>query len=124
MPERESVSAYARIGGTLGIFLSGARPKELQDELLCEGSAFNESTPAAIVIRATWSDEKVVTTTLGTLAKEMAESGANRTVLVIVGEVLSGPTKRSHLYSPDYAHRFRKRSLPGSTTGRPVKGSQ
>lgn len=124
MPERESVSAYARIGGTLGIFLSGARPQELQDELLCEGSAFNESTPAAIVIRATWSDEKVVATTLGSLAREMAASGANRTVLVIVGEVLSGPTKRSHLYSPDYAHRFRKRSLPGSTTGRPVKGRQ
>ncbi len=120
MPERESVSAYARIGGTLGIFLSGARPNELQDELLCEGSAFNESTPAAIVIRATWKDQDVISTTLGSLAKDLAGSGANRTVLVIVGDVLSGPTRRSHLYSPGYAHRFRKRSLPGTTSGRPT----
>ncbi|NNN20229.1 MAG: precorrin-4 C(11)-methyltransferase [Acidimicrobiaceae bacterium] len=121
MPERESVSAFARIGGTLGIFLSGARPEELQNELLCEGTAFNDSTPAAIIIRATWSDEKVIRTTIGSLAKEMAASGANRTVLVIVGEVLTGPTQRSHLYSPNYAHRFRKRSLPGTTSGRPAK---
>ncbi len=122
MPERERVSAYARIGGTLGVFLSGARPQELQDELLCEGSAFDESTPAAIVIRATWSDQQIIMTSLGSLARDMASSGANRTVLVIVGEVLNGPTQRSHLYSPSYAHRFRKRSLPGTTAGRPVKG--
>ncbi|TAN28396.1 MAG: precorrin-4 C(11)-methyltransferase [Actinomycetota bacterium] len=121
MPDKEKISAFARIGGTLGVFLSGARPQELQDELLCEGSAFNESTAAAIVIRATWSDEQIIMTTLGSLAKEMASSGANRTVLVIVGDVLSGPTQRSHLYSPNYAHRFRKRSLPGTTEGRPVK---
>ena len=122
MPEKERVSAYARIGGTLGVFLSGARPQELQDELLCEGSAFDESTPAAIVIRATWSDQQIIMTSLGSLARDMASSGANRTVLVIVGEVLNGPTQRSHLYSPSYAHRFRKRSLPGTTAGRPAKG--
>ncbi len=121
MPERESVSAFAKIGGTLGIFLSGAHPQQLQNELLCDGSAFSENTPAAIVIRATWEDEKVVMTTIGSLASEMASSGANRTVLVVVGEVLSGPTQRSHLYSPQYAHRFRKRSLSGTTSGRPTK---
>ncbi len=120
MPDRESVSAYSRIGGTLGIFLSGARPKELQDELLCEGSAFDMSTPAAIIVKATWRDQKIIRTTVGSLAREMAGCGVNRTVLVLVGAVLSGPTTRSHLYSPDYSHRFRKRSLPGTTTGRPV----
>lgn len=121
MPERETIAAYARIGGTLGIFLSGARPKELQDELLCTGSVFNENTPAAIVIRATWDDQVIIMTTVGSLSEEMASSGANRTVLVIVGEVLNGPTQRSHLYSPNYAHRFRKRSIAGTTLGRPAK---
>lgn len=122
MPDKETVSAFARIGGTLGIFLSGAHPNELEKELLCDGSAFSPETPAAIVIRATWSDEKIIMTSVGSLAKEMVQSGANRTVLVIVGEVLTGPTQRSHLYSPTYAHRFRKRSLPGTTAGRPAKG--
>lgn len=121
MPEREQVAAYARIGGTLGIFLSGARPKELQHELLCDGSAFSESTPAAVLIRATWKDQKIIHTTLGNLASDMAGSGENRTVLVIVGDVLGGTTQRSHLYSPNYAHRFRKRSLPGTTKGRPAR---
>lgn len=123
MPQRESVSAYAQIGGTLGVFLSGARPQELQDALLCEGSAFSAATPAAIVIRATWKDQRVITTTVGSLAVDMTASGANRTVLVVVGDVLTGPTRRSHLYSPGYAHRFRKRSLPGTTSGRPAKRS-
>jgi len=40
-------------------------------------------------------------------------------VLVIVGPALADePAVRSHLYSPAFAHRFRRRSLPGTTTGR------
>lgn len=120
MPANESVQSFAKIGGTLAIFLSGAHPKELQHDLLVAGSVFTEQTPAAIIIRATWHDEKIIKTNVGNLAIDMAASGANRTVLVIIGDVLSGQTQRSHLYSPNYAHRFRKRSLPGTTEGRPA----
>ena len=124
MPERESVAAYARIGGTIGVFLSATHPGELQKSLLCEGSAFNEATPAVVVIRATWPDEEVHWTSVGELEKTIRATRAHRTLLVIVGDALTGAVQRSHLYSPTYAHIFRHRSQPGSTTGRPTAAAR
>jgi precorrin-4/cobalt-precorrin-4 C11-methyltransferase len=122
MPERESMAAFSSIGATTAVFLSGARGEELQAELLRAPSAFSETTPAIVVVRASWPDEQVIRTTVGCLAAAIASSGASRTLLVLVGEALSGMTpSRSHLYSPTYAHAFRRRSLPGSTRGRPAR---
>ena len=59
-------------------------------------------------------------TTVGRLAEDLAEVGARTTVLVLVGPVLEGTGARSHLYSPGFAHMFRRRSLPGTTAGRPA----
>ena len=120
VPERESVAAFAAIGATMAVFLSAARPKELQDELLAVGSAFDADTPAAVVVRATWPDEQVVRTTVGDLAGAIAGTGTKTTVLVLVGRALAGEAARSHLYSPTYAHKFRRRSAAGTTTGRPA----
>lgn len=122
MPPRESVAAFAAHGATLAVFLSAARPDELAAELLAEASAYGPDTPAAIVVRASWPDERVVPTTVGRLADDLRATGASTTVLVLVGPALAGAAPRSHLYSPTYAHRFRRRSRPGSTTGRPAGG--
>ncbi|HET6794834.1 MAG TPA: precorrin-4 C(11)-methyltransferase [Acidimicrobiales bacterium] len=119
MPERESVAAFSAHRATMAVFLSGARPAELQSELLAGG--WEEDTPAAVVVRATWPDEQVVRTTVGRLAEDMAATGARTTVLVLVGDALSEAGTRSHLYSPDYAHRFRRRSEPGTTAGRAAR---
>ncbi|MBW3555820.1 MAG: precorrin-4 C(11)-methyltransferase [Actinobacteria bacterium] len=120
MPAGESVSGFASSGATMAVFLSAARPQELQQELLAAGSAYDADTPAAIVVRATWPDEQVVMTTVGRLAVDLDAVGARTTVLVLVGPALAGAAPRSHLYSPDYAHGFRRRSVPGTTTGRPA----
>jgi precorrin-4/cobalt-precorrin-4 C11-methyltransferase len=121
MPARQSVADYASHGATLAAFLSGARAAELQDELLCAGSAYTADTPVAIVIRATWADEEVVRTTLGNLAAALHATEARTTVLVLVGPALGDhPAARSHLYSPAFAHGRRRRSRPGTTTGRPA----
>jgi precorrin-4/cobalt-precorrin-4 C11-methyltransferase len=120
MPERESVAAFSAIGATTAVFLSAARPKELQAELLAPGSAYGPDTPAVIVVRATWPDQQVVWTTIGDLALQVKATGATTTVLVLVGPALAGSANRSRLYSPDYAHKFRRRSAAGSTAGRPA----
>jgi precorrin-4/cobalt-precorrin-4 C11-methyltransferase len=120
MPPGESVASFAAHGATMALFLSAARPQELQDQLLAAGSAFSPATPAAIVVRASWPDERVVPTTLGGLAQDLEGTGATTTVLVLVGPALAGAAARSHLYSPGFAHRFRRRSVPGSTVGRPA----
>jgi precorrin-4/cobalt-precorrin-4 C11-methyltransferase len=120
MPPGETISAFSAIGATMAVFLSATRPVQLQEELLGPGSAYRSETPAAIVIRATWEDEVVVWTTVGKLAEDLAATGARTTVLVLVGPALTAEANRSHLYSPHFAHKFRRRSSAGSTEGRPA----
>jgi precorrin-4/cobalt-precorrin-4 C11-methyltransferase len=140
MPARESLAAFAAIGATTAVFLSGARPRQLQRELLGAHSAWTAATPALVVVRATWPDEQILRTTVGSLAAAIESTGETRTLLVLVGDALASPAatigdeapedgslpagspgRRSHLYDPAFAHSFRKRSLPGSTAGRPVR---
>jgi precorrin-4/cobalt-precorrin-4 C11-methyltransferase len=120
MPVRESVAAFAGRGATMAVFLSAARPAELQRELLADGSAYTPETPAAIVVRASWPDERVVVTSVGRLAADLDLLGETRTVLVVIGPALRGTASRSHLYAPRFAHMFRRRSRPDSTVGRPA----
>ena len=120
MPAGESVAAFAAHGTTMAVFLSAARPVELATELLAAGSGYSAETPAAIVVRASWPDERVVMTTVGDLAADMTALGTKTTVLVLVGPALAGAGGRSHLYSPGFAHMFRRRSAPGTTAGRPA----
>jgi precorrin-4/cobalt-precorrin-4 C11-methyltransferase len=120
MPAGESVAAFATHGATMAVFLSAARPVELAAELLGPGSGYTAETPAAIVVRASWPDEQVVITTVGSVAADLAALGVKTTVLVLVGPALAGAGGRSHLYSPGFAHMFRRRSLPGTTAGRPA----
>jgi precorrin-4/cobalt-precorrin-4 C11-methyltransferase len=117
MPERETIAAFAATGCTMAVFLSAARPVELRDSLL---TGYPADTPAAIVVRASWPDEAVVMTTVGALAVDLQALGVTTTVLVLVGPALAGAAPRSHLYSPGYAHKFRRRSTPGTTAGRPA----
>ena len=89
---------------------------QLQDELL---TGYAPDTPAVVVVRATWPDEQVEVTTVAGLATTMAATGARTTMLVLVGPALAGAAPRCLLYDPTYAHGHRRRSTPGSTTGRP-----
>jgi precorrin-4/cobalt-precorrin-4 C11-methyltransferase len=116
----EGVAAFAPAGVTMAVFLSGARPDELQAELL---SGYEPSTPAAVISRVTWPDEQLVRTTVGELADAVRSTGATRTVLVLVGDVLADEPvpARSHLYAPAHTTTFRLRSAPGTTEGRPSK---
>lgn len=120
MPERESVASFAAVGSTMAVFLSAARPTELQEELLTVGSAYGPETPALVAVRVSWPDEQIVATTVGEIAATLERTGARTTVLVLVGPALAGAAPRSHLYAPDWAHKFRRRSRPGTTTGRPA----
>ena len=120
MPADQGVAAHAAHGATMAVFLSGARPDELQAELLAAGSAYAADTPAAVVVRATWPDEQVVRTTVGGLADAIRATGATMTLLVLVGVALAEApaAQRSHLYEPSFTTAYRLRSTPGSTQGR------
>lgn len=117
----EGVAAFAGHGASMAVFLSGARPDELQAELLADGSAYGPATPAAIVVRASWPDEQVVRTTVGRLAEDLRATGSTMTVLVLVGDALADQAvaRRSHLYTPSFTTAYRLRSPRGTTAGRP-----
>jgi len=117
MPAGEGVAAFAPHRATMAVFLSGARPDELQRDLL---AGYPASTPAAIVVRATWPDEQVAPTTVGRVADDLRAIGATMTVLVLVGDALAGgpAPRRTHLYEPSFTTSYRLRSAPGSTEGR------
>jgi precorrin-4/cobalt-precorrin-4 C11-methyltransferase len=123
MPPGEGVGAMARHGATMAVFLAGARPDELVEELLATGSGYQASTPAAVVVRATWPDQQVVRTTVAGLAAAIRSTGATMTLLVLVGDALAEDPvpARSHLYDPAYTTAYRLRSERGSTAGRPSR---
>lgn len=120
MRPNEDVKAFAPNGTTMAVFLSGAKPDELQAELLVEGTGYSRSTPAVVLVRVTWPDEQIHHTTIGDLAETIRSTGATMTILVLVGDVLEDiPVEaRSHLYSPAYTTAYRLRSDAGSTEGR------
>ncbi len=124
VPDGEDAGDVARLathGCTMAVFLSAARPRELEAQLLGPKSGFSADTPAAIIIRASWPNEQVIRTTVGRLSTDLAATKQTRTVLVLVGQALEMAGTRSNLYSPSFSHHFRVRSKPGSTTGRPSR---
>ena len=106
VPEAERLSSLAAHGATMVIFLSAGMLQAVQDELLC-GSYIAE-TPAALVYKASWDDERVVRTTIGQLADAGAAAGIDRTALVCVGDFLAGVRERSQLYDPRFSTGFRE----------------
>jgi precorrin-4/cobalt-precorrin-4 C11-methyltransferase len=106
MPEGEDIKSFAAHGTTMAIFLSAARPRLLQEELLEGGYA--PQTPCAIVYKASWPDEQVIECPLSELANRIREAGFTRQALVFVGPGLGRGGTRSHLYSPGFSHSFRK----------------
>lgn len=106
VPEAESIAEMARHGASMVLFLSAGMLDKLQAELL--KGAYTENTPAAIVYKATWPEEKVVRCTVGTLAESGAREGIRKTALVLVGDFLGAAYERSKLYDPAFTTEFRE----------------
>ncbi|HIX65710.1 MAG TPA: precorrin-4 C(11)-methyltransferase [Candidatus Anaerotruncus excrementipullorum] len=105
VPERESIPALAAHRATMVIFLSAGMIPALTGQLL-EGG-YPPETPAAIVYKASWPEEKTLVGTLETLPALAQENGISKTALILVGEFLSGGYDRSKLYDPGFSHGFR-----------------
>ena len=106
VPERESIEELAQHGASMALFLSAAMLDKLQTELL--KGAYTEATPAAIVYKASWPEEKTLRCTLATLAETARAAGISKTALVLVGDFLDADFERSRLYAPDFTTGYRK----------------
>ncbi len=108
VPEKEQIEAFAAHGATMVIFLSAGQLPRLSERLIAGGYA--PDTPAAIVYKATWPDEKVVRTTVAHLAEAGAREGITKTALITVGGFLGTEYERSKLYDPTFTTEFREAS--------------
>ena len=117
MPQGEDAAAFARTGAMLVFFLSTGKVGELMRHLMEQGG-LAEDTPAAIVYRASWPDERILRGTVGDIARQAEEAGLGRQALVIVGRALGANGTASRLYDADFSHGYRNRLVSEDFDGR------
>ena len=105
VPEREKLRSMAIHGCSMVVVLSMGRIRDVQKELLA--GAYTEETPAAIVYKASWPEEKVFYCTVGTLAETAEKEAIRKTALIVVGDFLQKGYERSKLYDPGFTTEFR-----------------
>lgn len=106
VPEKEALPGLAAHGASMVLFLSAGHLEKVQAELLAGGCA--PDTPAALVYRASWPEEKLCRCTVGTLAETGAGEEIRKTALVLVGDFLGNAYQRSRLYDPGFETGFRR----------------
>ena len=77
VPDKQKIADYAAHLATMVIFLSASLLEGLQKELIHGG--YDGDTPAAIVYKASWPDEKVYACTVATLAETAQQHGVSKT---------------------------------------------
>ncbi|MCI5621588.1 MAG: precorrin-4 C(11)-methyltransferase [Lachnospiraceae bacterium] len=111
VPEKESIESFATHQASMAVYLSAGMLEELAERLIAGG--YTPDTPAALVYKASWPEEKTYVVTLATLAETAREHGITKTALVLVGDVLThSHYARSKLYDPTFETEFRKASEP------------
>ncbi len=108
VPEKENLASLASHRASMVLFLSSGLLEEVQRELTKGG--YSPDTPAAIVYKASWPDEKIFHCTVSTLALTANQHGIRNFALILVGDFLSGGYERSQLYDPAFSTAFRKAS--------------
>lgn len=110
VPEKENIASFASHNATMVIFLSTGMLKKLSEELIKGG--YSKDTPAAIVYKATWKDEKKFICTVDTLSKTAKDNDITKTALIIVGDVIfHRDYRRSDLYNPAFSTEYRPASI-------------
>ena len=106
--EGEELRKMASHGCTMVLFLSTGLLEDVEQELAAGGYA--PDTPAAIVYKATWPEQRVYRCTVSTLAKTARENQVTKTALITIGHFLGDDYERSKLYDPTFTHEFREAS--------------
>lgn len=112
VPAREALQHLAATGATLCVFLSVDRIGEVMAACLAGGLA--SDTPVAVVSRASWPDEAVVTGVLSDIADKVSAAGISRQAMILVGRALRPRLagwdgfERSRLYDRGFSHGYRK----------------
>jgi len=107
VPEREKLAQLAAHQATMLILLSAGMVAEVAAELISGG--YPPQTPAAVVEKASWPEERIVRGTLADIASRAQAAGIAKTAIIAVGKVLAAtpPPALSRLYDPRFSHGYR-----------------
>ena len=110
MPSGETLAAFGATGATLAIHLAIHALDRVVAELT---PLYGADCPVAIVVRASWPEERILRGTLATIEAAAATDPIDRTALIFVGPGLAAEGFReSALYDTSYQRRFRGRDAP------------
>ncbi len=107
VPETEKLEILSKTKATLCIFLSIKEIKRVVDILK---PAYGNDCPVAIVYKASWKDEKIITSSLNNVVEATILNDIKRTAMIIVGDVLSRNFEYSKLYDKHFKHSHRDQS--------------
>ena len=107
VPDGESLHKMATHGCTMVLVLSTGLLEDVERELLA-GGVYTKDTPAAIVYKATWPEQRVYRCTVGTLAQTARDNKVTKTALITIGGFLGDEYERSKLYDPEFTHGYRE----------------
>ena len=105
VPEKEKLEELAKHQASMALFLSVGMIEDVVQRLL---TAYPQTTPVAVVQKASWKDEKIVLGTLETIAAKVKENNITKTAQILVGDFIDGDYDRSLLYHEKFTHEYRK----------------
>ena len=116
VPEKEAIEKLASHGATMCLYLSVGEMEQLVGRLRAAG--LPPETPAAVVYRASWPNQKIVRGTLADIAGKVAGAGIKRQALVVVGRVLARDGALSKLYDDSFATGYRNAGGAAAFSGK------
>jgi len=110
VPKREKISELAKHKATLIFYLSVHLLSKLVKEAIAGG--YKKSAPVAVVYRASWDDQKIITGTLDDITKKVRNEKITRTAIVIISDVINPKSyEYSKLYDKKFSHGYRKSKI-------------
>jgi precorrin-4/cobalt-precorrin-4 C11-methyltransferase len=107
VPELEKIRLLAAHKATMALFLSAGLLETVSSDLIAGG--YGPETPAAIVYKASWPEERIARCTVAELTKTAADNNITKTALVCVGDFLGGGAyELSRLYADDFSTEYRE----------------
>ena len=105
MPQGEELAKLGASGATLAVHLSVRNLRQVVEDL---APHYGADCPVAVVYRASWPDEVILSGTLADIRGKVREAKITRTALILVGRVLGDAEfTDSKLYAPDHVHLLR-----------------
>ena len=107
VPGLESIESFAAHKASMAIYLSAGMIRELSRRLVNGG--YKETTPAALIYKATWAEEEAYLCTIETLYDVSVEHRITKTALILVGDAIAHQYyRKSRLYAPDFSTEYRE----------------